>query len=471
MKCLWGLLIALGFSGWAGAQNVPANIAQLMQKNQVSAEGLTLIIQDVAQEVPLVSLNAQTLRSPASLEKVLTTAAALIRLGGDYLWQTKFYADAMPDANGVIQGNLYVKGGGDPFLVEERLQQMLKDLRARGVRHITGNIVLDNSLYYLPQEARNTQSFDGNGWSAYNAVPSPLMVNFRTVKVRLSPQGKQQAAVALWPNIMNWKIDNQMTVNAGKCDTNYSPAVNLLRDERGYAVVQLTGKYSTACGARELTVVMGEESEQFYYLFHDLWYAEGGSFDGGGQIGPVPATAQPLYSGMSLPLREQIQKMNQLSNNVMTRQLLLTLGAEVYGVPGSLDKGRQAVRGTLAAFGVPVEGMLIDNGSGLSRDSRVSGHTLATLLLNLYASGHAMEFMQSLAVAGESGTLNRRFVGEALQGRVIGKTGTIDAVRGFAGYVQAQSGHVYVVVIIGNGKEALKSRALQDDVLRWVYRQ
>ena len=84
MKCLWGLLIALGFSGWAGAQNVPANIAQLMQKNQISAEGLTLIIQDVAQEVPLVSLNAQTLRSPASLEKVLTTAAGLIRLGGDY---------------------------------------------------------------------------------------------------------------------------------------------------------------------------------------------------------------------------------------------------------------------------------------------------------------------------------------------------------------------------------------------------
>lgn len=471
MRQAVALLFFLYFSAFSAAQQVPAQIGQFLKKNGVAEEGVSLIVQDVKQEVPLVSVNARVLRSPASLEKVLTTAAGLIRMGGDYLWQTKFYADAMPDANGVIQGNLYVQGGGDPFLVEERLQQMIKDLRGRGVRHITGNIVLDNSLYYLPQEARDTYSFDGNRWSAYNAVPSPLMVNFRTVKVRLSPQGKKGVKVVLWPNIMNWQIDNQMTINAGKCDANYAPAVDLLRDERGYARVQLTGKYSTACGERELTVVMGEASEQFYYLFHDLWLAEGGSFDGSGQIAPVPSTAKPLYSGMSLPLREQIQKMNQLSNNVMTRQLMLTLGAHVYGVPGSLEKGRQAVAETLAAFGVPIEGMVIDNGSGLSRHSRVSAETLAVLLRNLYASGFAMEFMQSLAVAGESGTLNKRFVGEALQGRVIGKTGTIDEVRGFAGYVQSQSGHVYVVVIIGNGKDAVNSRALQDDILRWVYQQ
>lgn len=464
---LWMAFFSLGVM----AQSLPVSISQMMAKHKVSEENFSLIIQDVSRDVPLVELNPDVLRTPASVTKLLTTAAGLIRMGEDFRWPTRFYVDKMPDANGVVEGNLYVQGGGDPFLVEERLSLMLKALREKGVRHVTGDIVLDNSLYYLPPEARNPELFDGNKWSAYNAVPSPLMVNFRTIKLRLLPAGKGKVSIKLWPNIANWKIENAMKISSGNCDKHYSPSPEITRDEKGFAVVTFTGEYSTACGARELTVVMGEASEQFYYLFHDLWYQAGGSFDGGGRIGQVPSTAKLIYTGVSLPLSDQIQKMNQLSNNVMTRQLMLTLGAHVFGVPGSLEKGRQAVIETLSAFGVPMNGVVLDNGSGLSRHTQFSARTLSTLLLNMYHSSYAKTFMNSLAIAGEAGTLKARFKGENWASRIIGKTGTLDNVRSFAGYVHASSGQVYVVVMMGNGRDAVNSRWLQDDILLWVFQQ
>lgn len=466
----WVLIICVTVWVELTVAQVPASIAGFLNKHHVATDDFSMVIQDVTQSRPLVQLNEAVSRTPASVMKLLTTSAGLIRMGENFQWPTRFYVDKMPDANGVVQGNLYIKGGGDPFLVDEKLKQYLVALREKGVRHIAGDIVLDHSLYYLPPEARDSESFDGNQWSAYNAVPHPLMVNFRTVKVRLKPNGKN-VMVSFWPNVMNWKVNNQMKVSKATCKNHYSPALDLERDKQGYATITLTGRYSTACGERELTVVMGEASEQFYYLFHDLWYELGGSFDGGGRIGQVPATAKLLYTGLSEPLANQIQKMNQFSNNVMTRQLMLTLGTYTYGVPGSLEKGRKAVIDTLSAFGVPIEQITLDNGSGLSRETRVSAQEVSTLLLNMYHSKNKQVFLDSLSVAGEIGTLKQRFRGEPLQGKVLAKTGTLKDVRALAGYVFAKSGHVYVVVMIGNGKSAVNSRSLQDDVLRWVFEQ
>ncbi|UJF25337.1 D-alanyl-D-alanine carboxypeptidase/D-alanyl-D-alanine-endopeptidase [Suttonella sp. R2A3] len=466
----WFFAIMLWFVMLVGrAETLPAAVNNLLNEYNVPRDEVSVWVQAVDGSDPLVELNGYAQRNPASVAKLLTTSAGLIRLGEDYRWQTRFYVDQMPDAQGVLHGNLYVVGGGDPFLVEERLEQIIRDLQAKGIKRITGNIVLDESLYVLDAQARDRESFDGNPWAAYNAVPSPLMVNFRTVKITMRPQGNN-VVFDVWPTMANWQVENQMSVNSGACSKNYAPSVAIER-EGGYATVVLKGRYSVACGERELTVVMGEASEQFYYLFRELWYQNGGQLDGTGAIAQRPASAKLFYSGESLPLSEQITKMNQLSNNVMTRQLMLTLGAEVYGAPGSLQKGRDAVVDTLSVFGVPTEGMIIDNGAGLSRVTRTTAAQLVMLLRSLYYSGKGEVFMDSLSVAGENGTLKRRFRGESLQGRVIGKTGTLDRVRAFAGYVRARSGRDYVVVIIGNGRAALPSRYMQDDLIRWVDEQ
>lgn len=465
------LVTGLALFCCAQAQTLPAAVAEMMKKQGVQAEDVSILVQAVDAEQPLVALNEGVSRHPASVAKLLTTAAGLLRMGADYRWETRFYVDNLPDANGVVNGNLYIVGGGDPFLVQERFEAMVQDLRGLGLRHITGNIVMDNSLYRLSAEERDRESFDGAKWSAYNAVPDPLMVNFRTVKITIAPAGKGRAGLTMYPPVMNWQLKNQLKVNGGACGKNFAPHVKITRDDRGYAAVEISGTYSTACGPQELQVVMGEASEQFYYLFRDLWYAAGGSFDGGGQMAIRPSTAKHVHTAYSLPLSEQIAKMNQLSNNVMTRQLMLTLGTHTFGTPGSLESGRRALYDTLEAFGVPTGGMVVDNGAGLSRDTRVSAVQLMALLRNLYHSAQAEVFIRSLAVPGGEGTMQKRFVGEGLAGSVFGKTGTVNNVRSWAGYIRAASGRVYVLVMMGNGRSAVASRYMQDDLIRWIYKQ
>ena len=465
---IWVLFLHVSL---AFAAQLPPVIDRMIARRDVDKARLSLLIQNVDCKTPLVSLDPEVPRTPASLVKLLTTAAALIRMGADYRWPTRFYVARFPDDDGVLRGDLYVAGGGDPFLVEERLTAMLINLREKGIRHISGDIVLDTSLYHLSPGERDRGSFDGHPWSPYNAVPSPLMVNFRTVKIHLLPQGKRRVRVTLWPHIVNWKIDNRLQVSAASCSRHYSPQATIERDARNQVVVTLQGSYSTACGRRELTVAFGAPGEQFYHLFRDLWYQLGGTLSGKVRLARIPSSAKLFYTGLSLPLHEQIRKINRISNNVMTRQLMLTLGVSRYGAPGSLEKGRKAVFAILRAFGVPLRGAVIDNGSGLSRSARLSARNLGTLLGRMYHSGYAGTFLNSLAVAGESGTLKHRFRGRKLAGKVIGKTGTLEEVHAFAGYVMARSGRVYLVVMIGNGGTALASRSLQDDLLRWVYRQ
>lgn len=459
------LVVFCGWSLWGLAQGVPSEVREMWRAQGLRDEDLSVVVQAVDRELPLVSLNADVLRTPASLAKLWTTAAGLWYLGSDYVWSTDFYVESLPDSSGVLYGDLYVVGGGDPFLVEERLAEMIEDLQRLGIRHIVGDLVLDDSLFYLSEVERDAFSFDGKGFAAYNAIPSPLMVNFRTVRLDFEVrEGKLE--VSLFPNIKNWQVINEMDLVSGECSKNFIVNPRLVRDDFGYASLYLSGRFSRDCGKREFLAVMGEDSEQFYYLFYDLWLASGGIFEGSGRLGRPPEGARLFYQGLSLPLAEQIKSMNRLSNNVMTRQLLLTLGAERYGRPASLVKGREAVLEVLRDFDVPVEGMFLDNGSGLSREAKMSARSLAVLLHRLY--GDAV-FWDSLAVAGKSGTLSRRYRGENLAERVVGKTGTIDEVLGFAGYVEAQSGAVYVVVVIANGKNVAKSRAFQDALFKWVY--
>ncbi|MDO4643006.1 MAG: D-alanyl-D-alanine carboxypeptidase/D-alanyl-D-alanine-endopeptidase [Cardiobacteriaceae bacterium] len=469
---IWMVLLFSCFGLLVQAQQVPVAVSDMMQKNKVAADDVSIWVQAIEAEQPLVELNSTVPRHPASVAKVLTTAAGLLRLGADYRWETRFLVDTLPDANGVVEGNLYIVGGADPFLVEEQLLLMLQGLQQAGVRHITGDIVLDDSFYHLKPEERDASSFDGKPWAAYNAVPNPLMVNFRTVKMHVAPQAGAKPRLALVPEIVNWKIDNQLQVRKGQCSGDgFTPSAVLERDDKGYAVMHVAGTYATGCGEQDVQLVLGEASEQFYYLFRDLWYRLGGSFDGAGKMAKTPSTAKLVYSGYSEPLAIQIQRMNQESNNVMTRQLMLTLGAQTYELPGTVEKGRNAVLMTLEAFGIHTDGMVIDNGAGLSRQTRVTAQQLASLLRNIYLSDQGETFLRSLAVAGESGTLRKRYRGEVLAGRVLGKTGTIDSVRSFAGFVRAESGRNYVVVIIGNGQSAVRSRAMQDDLFRWIYKQ
>lgn len=462
----WLILVVWQSALWA---NVPVAVSQMLAQDKVNTNDVSVWVQAMDAEQPLVALNVDTPRHPASVAKLFTTAAGLIHFGAEHRFQTRFYGDQLPDANGVLDGNLYIVGGGDPFLVNERLSAMLSALMAQGVRQITGDIVLDDGLFVLNAQERDGGSFDGAPWSPYNAVPHPLMVDFRTITLTATPS-KNGLQLVINPKMASWVIKNNIQLQNGKCK-GLAVSARLERNERGFVDFVLNGSMQRSCGRQEVSIVAGEAVEQFYYLFREQWLALGGSFQGQGRMGRVPSTAKLLFAGESLPLAELIAMMNQMSNNVMTRQLMLILGADYYRQTGTLALGREAVRQVLSNHGVQLSDLYLDNGAGLSRQTVTTAREVANLLRVMYYSPHAEPFLRSLAVAGQSGTMKKRFAGEALAGEVWGKTGTVREVRSFAGYVHARSGRQYMIVVLGQGKSAVNSRTFQDRLMRWVFEQ
>jgi len=215
-------------------------------------------------------------------------------------------------------------------------------------------------------------------------------------------------------------------------------------------------------------VVTGPDN-YIYGVFKSLWAELGGQFEGNMREGTVPADAQLLHSTNSPSLAEVIRDVNKYSNNVMTRQILLTLGAEKYGPPGTVDKGSEAVRAWLAQKGLDFPELVLDNGSGLSRDGRISARHLGEILLTAYQSPYMPEFLASLPILSMDGTLAHRY-GGALAGRAHLKTGSLDNVRAQAGIVLDEHGRRIVMVILHNDAraESAAGEAVQNALLAWI---
>lgn len=190
------------------------------------------------------------------------------------------------------------------------------------------------------------------------------------------------------------------------------------------------------------------------------------------RTGPVPEGADRIHVYPSLPLGEVVRQINKWSNNPMTRQLLLTLGAEQFGAPGTPEKGRQALREWLEARGLDFPELYVDNGSGLSRATRISARSMARLLLDAWNHPYMAELMASMPISAVDGTMRRRYPGD-MAGRLHLKTGRLDEVSAVAGMMMSRAGRRYVVVIIQNDKDAHRGvgEDVQDVILRWVFEQ
>ena len=444
-------LLFLSFSLWA-QDIVPPEVQQLLNKHKLNAQNVSIYVEEIGERRPLVSLHADVPRNPASVAKLLTTGAGLSALGEQYQWQTHFYLDQPPDAQGVSHGNLYIQGSGDPYLVQERLYQALQAMRQKGLREITGNIILDESAFHLSPTEQDGGAFDGAEQSAYNAVPNALMVNFRTIDIYVG------RSVRLVPNIASWRIVNNVQRVKGNC-RNSSVGARLNRQPDGSAQLLLSGRLGASCPEYHIQTVLGEGAEVFYYWFRDYWLQLGGIAKGVGQVGRTPPGRLLFHTLPSVSLSEAVAMMNQNSNNVMTRHLFLTLSKQR---PATLGDSRQMVMAILQRLGVQTQGIYLDNGAGLSRKARVSVRQIVQLL---QALAHNYDFIKSLAVTGEVGTLRKRFRGEPLQGRIHAKTGTLRNIHSLAGYLDSASNRTYLFAIIVENA----GRGLENDLLRWLY--
>jgi D-alanyl-D-alanine carboxypeptidase/D-alanyl-D-alanine-endopeptidase (penicillin-binding protein 4) len=205
-------------------------------------------------------------------------------------------------------------------------------------------------------------------------------------------------------------------------------------------------------------------------MFDTYFRAAGGRFAGGWKSGTAPAGAKPFARLESPPLWDIVRDVNKLSNNVMARQLFLTLATTSTPPPATTERAKAAVQQWLARRKLALPGLVLENGSGLSRRERISAGGLARLLLAADASAVREEFASSLAVAAMDGTLQRRFLNGSVAGQALLKTGTLEGVRALAGYVIDAEGRRFVVVAIVNHANADKASAALDFLVQWVYR-
>lgn len=446
---------------WAA---LPADVQALIKKSPLAAEEVSLWVAPVDGGAPLLDFQSNVPRNPASVAKLFTTGAGLLLLGEGYRWRSEFYAEGEVD-NGVLLGNLYIKTFGNPHFVEEELMDMVIALRNQGIDRIDGEIILDGS-YFQPLND-NPHDFDGNGFEPYNAIPSAVNINFRTADLVFNVIDGQ-VQVTTDPPLYYTKIDSDIQlINKQGCKA--ADFIPHLKVDYNQDLVSLTGKIAKGCDQQRLKKVFADPGDILYGHFKKDWELTGGEVTHGWYYGVVPESAKLIYTAYSKPLSEQISLMNKQSNNVMTRQLFLTLGAELTAPPATLEKSREVIATKLTEMGIDTTNLYLDNGSGLSRDTQVTAKQTGQLLMLMQDPRVADYYEASLAVAGVDGTLRRRLRGTGLEGNAIGKTGTLRDAKAVAGYLTAQSGQKYIYVMLFEGRHAKAGRQLQDDIMLWVY--
>jgi serine-type D-Ala-D-Ala carboxypeptidase/endopeptidase (penicillin-binding protein 4) len=427
-----------------------------------------IVVQDTSKAQPLFAYDAYRSRSPASVMKLVTTFAALEMLGPDYRWKTEAYLGG-PLVDGELRGDLILKGYGDPKITVEQWQSFIGDLRAKGLATIDGDLVLDRSLFALPPY--DPAAFDHEPLKPYNVGPDALLVNFKSLKLTLAPDANGTGvSVRAEPPLDVVTLGAPPPISNGDCAEGRMRITPSIDDHGDRAAIAFTGSYPLSCGEHDWWLAMLDHPHYVRAMFETYFRAAGGRLAGGLKERRVPAGAAPFAVLESPPLADIVRDVNKLSNNVMARQIFLTLATKSSPPPATPAKAVDAVRRWLKARKLAMPGLVLDNGSGLSRHERNTPIGLNRLLLAADASRVREDFERSLAVAAIDGTVERRFRDGDVAGQALLKTGSLEGVRALAGYVLDPNGRRFTVVAIVNDRNAARAIPALDYLVQWVYR-
>ena len=456
------LLAAAACAAAAASTALPPEIRRALQKARVDPRHLSVVVQEAGSGAPVLYHEGREPVNPASLTKLVTTYAALDLLGPAWTWKTGVWLDGAVQG-GVLDGSLVIRGSGDPTLAVERVWLLLQRVRQLGVREIRGDIVLDRSAFAEPE--RSPADFDGEPLRPYNVKPDALLLNFKAVTYRFTPDAARGVAVVgVEPRLDGVAVDAEVPLGRGPCN-DWRGALKATLDDP--TRVRFEGTYPANCGERAWPVAYVDPASYNARLLRALWLDSGGRLAGTVRDGAAPAGVPPTFELESPPLAAVVRDINKHSNNVMAQQLFLTLGASPAGSPPATpEAARQALaRWVAARFGEPEPGFRLDNGSGLSRETRMTAQWLARLLQVAWGSAVMPELMASLPVAGLDGTLRRS---RATSGRAHLKTGSLRDVAAVAGYVLGNSGRRYVLVAIVQHPNANAARPALDALVQWT---
>jgi len=504
------------------AVSLPKTVLDELKRANIPLSNVGIVVQKVDASTPLHSRNAELAMNPASTMKLLTTFAALEMLGPAYRWKTEVFLDGKLE-NGVLQGDLVFKGYGDPKLTVEQFWMWLRELRQRGLREIHGDVVLDRSFFDAIDH--DPGEFDNDPTRAYNVGPNALLLNFNALHLRLIPNATN-TNVLLEPDLSGYLISNHITTVARRpCSGGDTYTAHL--EQRS---IVLEGTIPVDCGEVEDYFSLLPHGDYFFAVFSALWKEMGGTLQGGLREGRAPANQTAFSTHLSPPLSEVIRDINKFSNNIMARQLFLTLGTAVpASVPAgmanpsqelmpvedlmnllpvsaaavsapaipnfesgalpethpegglgslpllrsdspaaSIPRSTAAMRQWLAREQMEFPELALENGAGLSRKERISAQHLAELLQHAAQSRYAAELESSMPILGIDGTMKKRFKDNEIAGYAHIKTGMLEGVKSIAGYVKTHSGQQWVVVFLVNHPNASLAQPAQDAMIEWL---
>jgi len=447
---------------------LPRAIGRAFLDAGIPLNHVSIVVQDTAKLRPLFAHDPNRPRNPASVMKLVTTFAALELLGPDYRWKTEAYLGGAL-VEGELHGDLILKGYGDPKITVEQWQSFIAQLRANGLATIDGDLVVDRSYFTVP--TYDPARFDHEPRKPYNVGPDALLVNFKSLKVTLAPDAASSSvAVHADPPLDVVSLGAPPALSSDDCDDWRLRAAPSIDDRGDHASIAFAGSYPASCGEQDWWVAMLDHPHYVRAMFETYFRAAGGRFAGGLREGRAPAGQAPFAVLESPPLADIVRDVNKLSNNVMARQIFLTLATTASPPPATPARAVAAVERWLAARKLAMPGLVLENGSGLSRRERTTAGGLNRLLVAASASKVADAFADSLAVAAMDGTVERRFRNGDVAGQALLKTGSLEGVRALAGYVLDATGRRYTVVAIVNDPHAARAAPALDFLVQWVHR-
>ena len=445
------------------ARGLPQPVEAALARAGVPASAVAVVVEPV-DGAPLLAHRAEAPMNPASVLKLVTAYSALDLLGPAFTFRTDFLVRGEL-ANGILDGDLAIRGGGDPKLTHDKLWQAAHQLRSRGLREVRGDVILDRA-YFAPTPPHDPARFDNDPRRAYNVGADALLVSFNAIDFRFIP-GSDGVRIVAEPDLPNVEIVSRIQVTKAPCDAWRKDLRHDVHENGLIAAVTFSGSLAASCGERSWPLAIFDAPRFTESVLRWVLSEAGGVVRGRVRAGATPAEAKLLYRLESEPLANLVRDMNKFSNNVMARHIFLALSAEKTAGNGEIRASERLVRDWLKAKGIVAPELAVENGSGLSRESRASAATLAAVLRSAWASPVMPELAASFPLLAVDGTLKNRGTGSA-SGRAHLKGGTLAGVQAQAGYVLDTRGKWWIVVMMVNHANANATQPALDALVEWV---
>jgi D-alanyl-D-alanine carboxypeptidase/D-alanyl-D-alanine-endopeptidase (penicillin-binding protein 4) len=456
-RFLCRLLTCAAFCLPAAAQTpLPESVRAALVRAQLPEDSLYAWVAPIEGGPAWLAHQSDTLAHPASVMKVVTSIAALDRLGPLFQWRTPVYTDG----NG--GGHLYLQGRGDPRLVNERLWSLLRQVMAVTGPELRGDLVLDRGAFAIPPV--DPGAFDGEPLKPYNVRPDALLVNQKSLLLNFRPDvARGVARVSPDTALAGVQWPTTVPLVGGACQ---DWRAGLKLDLSDPLRPRFGGSLPAVCGEKVWPLAWPDAAGFNARAIEAQWLALGGRLRGRVREDRVPAGAALVVEGLSPALPEVLRDMNKHSNNTIAQHLMLALSPGQPAQPATWEGARAEVQALVQSHGCRDDELVVDNGSGLSREERISPRCLGRLLQWAWTQPWMPELLGSLPVAGIE-TTARRITSAA--GRAHIKTGSLNNVAALAGVVHGVDGRRHAVVVVLNHPLAAgtEARAVLDAVVGW----